>query len=291
MPLRLYSGYRSADFFRIRKLLGISYLTLETHAVIDGRTQDYWELLYVDKGELTVMQNQTETILRQGDVIFWEPGQAYSLCVNRPALPNVFFLAFTCHSAGTACLAGLHMQLPPYFRRFITEMYCEGRKTFDIRRYHPAEGHQEPLKRSVLGGTQMIRTYLEQFLIKIVRKSINTGSFCVDEQSCGPVSRQIIGILEQNIYGKVTVSDLCQTLNYGKTYVCTGFRKATGMTVMQYYCNLKMTEAKKLIRERHYNVSEIAAMLFYTDAHYFTNVFKKNTGMTPKQYLSSIRND
>ena len=57
---------------------------------------------------------------------------------------------------------------------------------------------------------------------------------------------------------------------------------------MEYYSKLKIKEAKKLIRESTYSVSEISEMLGYSSIHIFSRAFKKKTGMSPTDYSKSI---
>ena len=56
---------------------------------------------------------------------------------------------------------------------------------------------------------------------------------------------------------------------------------------MQYYTELKIQEAKKLLRENVSSV-DIADKLHFESATYFTKVFKKHAKMTPSQYKKTI---
>ena len=57
---------------------------------------------------------------------------------------------------------------------------------------------------------------------------------------------------------------------------------------MQYYHLLKISEAKKLLREEDYSVSEIAGIFGYSGIHNFSRAFKKATGFSPIGYKKSI---
>ena len=56
---------------------------------------------------------------------------------------------------------------------------------------------------------------------------------------------------------------------------------------MQYYIELKINEAKRLMRKNYSNV-EIANMLNFESPTYFTKIFKKYTGITPSSYRKTI---
>ena len=74
----------------------------------------------------------------------------------------------------------------------------------------------------------------------------------------------------------------------GKTRICKIFYDSIGQSPIQYYTELKMKEAKKLIREKNYSVSQISDMLGYSSIHNFSRAFKKAVGLSPTAYSKSI---
>ena len=68
------------------------------------------------------------------------------------------------------------------------------------------------------------------------------------------------------------------------------FKDTTGKSPMEYYYELKFSEAKKLIREGNYNFTQIASLLGFDNPQYFSKSFKTIAKMTPKEYKLSILN-
>ena len=58
---------------------------------------------------------------------------------------------------------------------------------------------------------------------------------------------------------------------------------------MEYYRNLKIRQAKVLLRESDGNISQIADALGYNSVQYFSRHFKQATGMTPREYTLSVQ--
>jgi YesN/AraC family two-component response regulator len=58
---------------------------------------------------------------------------------------------------------------------------------------------------------------------------------------------------------------------------------------MAYFKQLKIKEAKSLIRENNFNFTEISFMLGYNSIHYFSRIFKSETGMTLSEYAKSVK--
>ena len=94
--------------------------------------------------------------------------------------------------------------------------------------------------------------------------------------------------MDKNIYGNLSIKEICNTVNYGKTFASNTFKNTTGYSIMQYYNTLKIAEAKKMIREGVVNFTQISNRLCFDNPHYFTRVFKRVTGMTPKEYQLSV---
>ena len=86
---------------------------------------------------------------------------------------------------------------------------------------------------------------------------------------------------------KEMLDELCAEIHYGKTHLCTFFKKQTGKTIYRTYLKLKTDEAKKLIR-RKVSFTEIAERLCFDSLPHFNYIFKNGTGMTPGEYKKSI---
>ena len=102
---------------------------------------------------------------------------------------------------------------------------------------------------------------------------------------------RVRGITELKDYGKVniTLKDVCSHFYQSKSQLCKIFRESMGQSPMEYYMNLKIKEAKKLIREQNHTITEISNLLGYSSIHNFSRAFKKAVGMSPTAYSKSIR--
>ncbi|CAM3374474.1 response regulator transcription factor [Marinicrinis lubricantis] len=91
--------------------------------------------------------------------------------------------------------------------------------------------------------------------------------------------------LSSNLYKNITLQSLADELNYSVSYIIRIFKKSRGMTPMEYFNQLKISEAKKLIVENEKLLfKDIADALGFTDQHYFTKVFKQYTGKSPSEF-------
>ncbi len=74
--------------------------------------------------------------------------------------------------------------------------------------------------------------------------------------------------------------------NKNRTYLCACFKEETGVTVNDYITQIKMDEAKRLLRLSKKPLRAIAEQLGYSTQSYFQNVFEKVVGSTPTEYRS-----
>ena len=136
---------------------------------------------------------------------------------------------------------------------------------------------------------------LELMLIELVRKNryyessprmfhnkeIITDDFCL----------KVIGYMESHLYEQITMDELCRALCFSKSYVSKRFSGVCGYSVMEYFNQMKLQEAKRLIRETDQNFQEISDSLMFSNPHYFSTLFRKYLGMTPSQYKKSCKQD
>lgn len=96
-----------------------------------------------------------------------------------------------------------------------------------------------------------------------------------------PIKRSI-QIMKANLKNNITVSEIAYKLNMSLPNYSSKFKKLIGMTPNDYLKNLKLDEAKRLLRTK--SVTEVAYDLGYENISHFITLFKKKFGLTPKQY-------
>ncbi len=86
----------------------------------------------------------------------------------------------------------------------------------------------------------------------------------------------------------LSVQALCSTRGMSKSYLSPIFKADTGMTFVEYVTVRRTEEAKILLASERYRIYEIAERVGFRDAHYFSMTFKKQTGVTPREYQDSV---
>lgn len=282
--------HKIANLLNVQKIVTIHYQKPDKNYVSQEEAHNFWELLYADKEEFVVHHGDSVTLLKQGEIFFIKPNQPHFVaCKGKES--NIFIVSFECRSESVDFFADKKFVVPQEMKYLLQNIMSEALETFHIPEFDPELNKLELKATPNLGGEQVIKNSLELLLIYLLRKATNqdaqTEFFISKITSSSDLQDEIVCILNENVYGTISLEELCEKLHYGKTYLCTFFKKKTGMSIHQTYLKLKIDEAKKLIR---HNVSfaTITNRLCFDSVSHFNLIFKKYTGMTPGEYKNSI---
>ena len=187
-------------------------------------------------------------------------------------------------------------------RNLLASIIFEARHTFQCRLDDPYLQNM-PLKQppDIFGSQQMIRLLIEQFLIHLARRYSASYTSVVRPKVTMPAAKStkskndieiyslVTEYMKEHIRSHVTIEQICKDNLVGRSRLQKIFKNQCGLGIIDYFSKLKINSAKELIRSRHMNFTQISDYLGYTSIHYFSRQFKKETGMTPSEYASSIK--
>lgn len=82
----------------------------------------------------------------------------------------------------------------------------------------------------------------------------------------------------------LSLQSISDNVYLSHTYLCSFFKKATGKTLNEYITEVRIENAKILLKSTNVKLYEITLEIGLTDSNYFCNIFKKNTGLTPSEF-------
>lgn len=107
--------------------------------------------------------------------------------------------------------------------------------------------------------------------------------------SGGGLGTRLVEHLESQFEEQHTVADLAKRFGCSEGYLHRCFKDKTGVSPMAYLRKIRMHRAMLLLRKTTLPVAEIAAMVGYPDAFYFSRVFHEVAGESPKTYRQTMR--
>ncbi|MBQ3235796.1 MAG: helix-turn-helix transcriptional regulator [Clostridia bacterium] len=286
--MKKYFKHKLQNLINVSKIVTIHYFEFGKDFKTDGEAHDFWELVYAEKEDLICSANGKVIELKEGEVLFHKPNEFHTLSANGKNAPNVFIISFVCKSDAIRFFEDKKFYLDNNLTRFIYFILEEGKKTFNIPYSDPEAKKMELLSYPTLGGEQLIKNYLELFLINLLRNQTETKkgneTFLFRKELSSKPVNDVISVLNNSVYSTLTIEELCSKTAYGKAYLFRVFKAKTGKTIMQYYLELKIERAKQLLRENELSVKEISDLLSFNEPNYFTKTFKRLTGLTPSAY-------
>lgn len=104
------------------------------------------------------------------------------------------------------------------------------------------------------------------------------------------VSRHVItciDYIDEHLHTRITLDRLSVLTGLSRSYLSRLFRQETGRCVSGYILDKKLETAESMLAFSDYSTAEIAGLLAFPSQSYFTEVFRRRTGLTPLQFRNS----
>lgn len=93
-----------------------------------------------------------------------------------------------------------------------------------------------------------------------------------------------IDYIYDNLHYNISVEEVAQQVNLSTSYFSSLFKKELGISVASYIRNMRIEAAKNMLRFSDYSYQDISNYLAFSSQSHFISSFKKQVGMTPKEY-------
>lgn len=252
----------------------------------------YYTMIYVTGGTLSVSENREHYTVKEGSVIFLHKNSSRAITPEDCMKVSYIYVNFFMQ----------HFDIIPDGKTTLGKTVCIPHTTApEIRYIYPLPHMLEKINGSVLD--KKIHDYAEYFNSpgRLTDLEINTRFYDILSECVkynrdlynphGKLSDRIINYLNEHMTEQLSTSDMEKKFYLTYKYMGTAFKKETGETILGYHTKLRMNYAKRLILTTFYGIDEISRMTGYTDALYFSRVFKKHYGSSPQNFRKSGKPD
>lgn len=284
-----YIGTKLKDEIVVKELISVHYFELSKDYHFAGESHNFWELLYVDKGELDVETDSESERLRSGDIVIHRPQEWHVQLASGASAPSVAIIGFRSDSLPMKALGGKKIHTGNRQRALISRILEEAVKAFST----PLDLlYAERLTRredAPIGSEQLIRNYITELLISMLRDEAMPAVTTIRRNIDRGLFAEITAFMEERLGGKLSLDDIARYAGISKTAVKQLFKEKAGCGACEYFTRMKIKRAREYIREGNYNFTEIAELLGYESIHYFSRQFKSYVKMSPTEYSGSVR--
>lgn len=139
-----------------------------------------------------------------------------------------------------------------------------------------------PLQTDVDSVLEMLRNFVIAFTQAVHAQKLKS-CYCA-------LVRDICGYIHMHIGDKITIADIARQFHFSESYISHRFKSDVGVSIVDYIMQIRVTQAKSLLRQQMPLVW-ISEQLGFCSQSHFSKVFKAQTGMTPVQYRRNLKTD
>ena len=259
------------------------------------RQTNFHVLIYVIQGSISVVEGETEYEIGAGDLFFLKAGlHHYGVT---PSAPNtrwiyVHFLLEQLEAEEEPVefsLYASHLQGQEFTKEdyeytiYIPKLlHMKKGSAVEGKLYHLVEWFHSSNPLRVGYMNPLLQEILMDCYMEAERENIYPNTQIIYE---------IIHDLEDHTRENFESKRLEETFHLSYKHLCRIFKQATGRTLTQYQTELRINEASGLLRETTNQISDISNYMGFSDPLYFSNVFKKINGLSPRSYRQQYRSE
>lgn len=289
--------YASGSLFRVdaEKMIERGRLmSIRPHtrfAPFPRHSHNYVEIMYMCKGKTVHRINGDACVtLREGELLFLnrhashaiQRAEAGDIAVNFIILPQFFDEAFQ--------LMGMDNVLAQFL---LGELRADGAAVsylhFRVRGVRPVQNLVENLIWTTVDsppGAQRVGQVTMGLLLMLLMQYTDH----IDAPAAGagsPLVRAALREIETN-YRTASLTDVAAAHHVSLSYLSAEIKRATHSTFKQLLCQKRMDAAARMLRETKLPVQEICAAVGYDNTSYFHRLFRRQYGITPKEYRAHL---
>ena len=204
--------------FNVEKIITVFYMELSKDFRHDGERHDFWEMVYIDKGEMICTADKRQFVLKDGELTFHKPNEFHNLSGNRNTAPNVSILTFECKSKAMKYFDGKIFRLNAQEKGLLSMLFEEGLSAYSlVDKRNPLLQKSVKIDDAPFGSSQMTKNLLELFLIKLHRHKDATPkkeryNYKVNGLDIPFDVKEIVEYLQKHIYEKITVEEVANAV-------------------------------------------------------------------------------
>ncbi len=165
------------------------------------------------------------------------------------------------------------------YNNFMQIMYHYIGENHKLRNWVASDIGFEEQQKKALNSVQDFRAFSGYFINLLAQ-----GAIYASEKD---VSDTVKKYIDEHLSEKISRTEIAELVSLSENYLSRFFHKENGCSITDYIMQKRLSVAKKLLLQTKLPVSVIGEQVGYETTTYFIRIFKRETGMTPKDYRKS----
>lgn len=234
-----------------------------------------YQILYIASGKGHFYFNGVEEIVPAGNMVIYRPREEQRYYYYGVDQTEVYWVHFTGRDVKN--ILRKH-GITDNMRVIHTGTSLEYKRLFNVM--------IQELKLCKEDYQEMLVYYLQELLIMIHRLIISKPKgkslFLMNEMD------DAVQFFHANYNKSISIEEYAASRNMSVSWFIRNFKEYTNATPAQYILSLRISNARTLLENTAYNVSEIAEIVGYDNPLYFSRIFKKQCGMSPSEFRKQL---
>ncbi len=243
---------------------------------------DFREMVYIDSGCVQIQSEEYTGPLNDGQAVIYRPGQRHTIFCSPKQWTKVIIVGFVCDHEALDRFSVRPVQLARTLQEIMMDIQRENTNIFLPPYGLPYRPEMEIRPGSAFACYQMARLKMESFLIHFIRTFDQPED---ERRQSQAIVEKVHYYISKNATEKITLAELGQMYNINKNTLCTLFKKAYGITIIDYINTVRVNRAKVFLRQGDMSITQISESMGFTSVHYFSRVFKQYTQLSPTAFI------
>ncbi len=235
----------------------------------NGEVHDFWEIVYVASGQITVTEDNRVYNLEKGDIIFHRPMEFHKVWSRGTKMPCVYTMSFKTEGQVPSAIGDGIIHLNSTEVSSFLNIFSDANLLL-----HSQDTHEYIVE-------QRLSSNLESFIIYLAceRTADTTLSQSVDALRY----HTIINMMKKHLCEDLSVNDIARLSHMAPSTMKNSFSKFSDCGVRKHFIRMKILATIPLIK-KGFPINEISEQFSFSSQNYFSIVFKSEIGESPTEY-------
>lgn len=235
---------------------------------------DNYILIYIAYGKGYFIIKDNEIVIPKGSIVLFKPKEPHAYHFTPEHISNIYWVTFN----GSR----VHEYLDYYEIPNNSNTFYVGTSSIMQLIFNQMS---EEITTKNPNHEALLRLLLQQLLLLMNRSLKDKDTLLAEEAN---EIESAIHYFNINYNKPITIEEYTSNHSISENWFINRFKNSMKVTPMQYILQLRIQAAKTYLENTDKNITEIANAVGYDNPLYFSRLFKKNTGLSPKEYRKKI---